>query len=476
MMRKEVVLLVFLVLIITCNVAGQGLPNLGEQASLPDPGEYTGSKGILFESNYEYENNFYDVYQYSFASEESDLIFAYSIAANLAGFEVEISMVSGYKALLIYNLGKASTPAMLFPDYQGYVLFMVPSGLKFSPYIYDINSAQQDEELSDSLPDIYTDSTNENLSPSEANEIGNRYAKGEGVEQNFSEAVSYYRISAEEGDPEGQYNYGLSYYNGNGVNQDYNEALKWFRLAADQGNNKAQFNIGLSYYYGEGVIQDFVEAVKWFRLSAEQGNDKAQYAIGTCYYNGEGVTQDYIEGVKWIRLSAEQGNDRAQGYLGVCYIEGKGVKQDYGEAAKWLLESAVQNNPASQYGLGMLYESGLGVNQNFEEAEKWYQKALAHEYDEEIDRNLKRVQNYLLLDAEPIPSGSGTIIQKGDVGTLLRKTPSFSGESLMTIFNGERINFLGAAKVINGTKWVYVETQSGQEGWIPGYSIYGFNL
>jgi uncharacterized protein len=33
-----------------------------------------------------------------------------------------------------------------------------------------------------------------------------------------------------------QNNIGLMYKNGNGVVQDYAEALKWYRLAAEQGN------------------------------------------------------------------------------------------------------------------------------------------------------------------------------------------------------------------------------------------------
>jgi uncharacterized protein len=62
------------------------------------------------------------------------------------------------------------------------------------------------------------------------------------------------------------------YKNGNGVVQDYAEAVKWYRLAAEQGYADAQYNLGLMYDYGNGVVQDYAEAVKWYRLAAEQGN------------------------------------------------------------------------------------------------------------------------------------------------------------------------------------------------------------
>ena len=54
------------------------------------------------------------------------------------------------------------------------------------------------------------------------------------------------------------------------VKQDYAAAVKWFRLAAEQGNAQAQFNLGLMYGNGQGVPQDYVQAHKWFNLAASQ--------------------------------------------------------------------------------------------------------------------------------------------------------------------------------------------------------------
>ena len=43
---------------------------------------------------------------------------------------------------------------------------------------------------------------------------------------------------------------------GDGVSQDYEEAVPWFRKTAEQGNAKAQYNLGIMYVNGEGVPQD----------------------------------------------------------------------------------------------------------------------------------------------------------------------------------------------------------------------------
>ena len=80
---------------------------------------------------------------------------------------------------------------------------------------------------------------------------------------------------AKEGDAEAQKDLGFCYATGEGVRQDYAEAVKWYRKAAEQGYAKSQFNLGLCYVKGEGVRQDYAEAVKWFRKAAEQGDADA---------------------------------------------------------------------------------------------------------------------------------------------------------------------------------------------------------
>ena len=156
-------------------------------------------------------------------------------------------------------------------------------------------------------------------------------------------AVELLRLAAENGDAETQFNLGVLYDNGGqGVPQDYKEAIKWYRLAADQGDADAQFNLGVFYHFGEGVPQDYKEAVKWYRLAADQGLALAQFKLGLLYDNGQGVPQDYKEAVKWYRLAADQGIVRAQFNLAWMYGLGQGVIQDYKEAAKWF-RLAVKN-------------------------------------------------------------------------------------------------------------------------------------
>ena len=84
---------------------------------------------------------------------------------------------------------------------------------------------------------------------------------------------------AEGGDASAQIDLGEMYYHGDGIAQNFGEAIKWFRLAADQGHADAQFYLGLSYDSGEGVLENDQEAVKWYRLAAEQGHANAQWEL-----------------------------------------------------------------------------------------------------------------------------------------------------------------------------------------------------
>ena len=85
---------------------------------------------------------------------------------------------------------------------------------------------------------------------------------------------------AEQGNATAQFNLGVLYANGQGVPQDYQEALKWYRKASEQGDAGAQNNLGVMYDKGHGVLQDYAEARKWYRKAAEQGHAGARFNLG----------------------------------------------------------------------------------------------------------------------------------------------------------------------------------------------------
>jgi len=113
--------------------------------------------------------------------------------------------------------------------------------------------------------------------------------------------------AAERGDPKAQSELGYMHVMGEGVLQDYEEAIKWFRLAAEQGLAKAQTSLGKMYYEGLAVLQDYEEAIKWYKLAAEQGYARAQYNLALCYGQGLGVDYDLVAAYMWFNISTVSG-------------------------------------------------------------------------------------------------------------------------------------------------------------------------
>jgi Sel1 repeat len=142
-------------------------------------------------------------------------------------------------------------------------------------------------------------------------EFGRMYSHGQGVPQDYTEAVLWYRKAAEQGDPNGEDGLGFMYYRGQGVPQDYSKAAYWYREAADQGDAKGEDGLALMYFRGKGVPQNYAEALRWLRKAVDQDYAKAQYDLGYMYYTGNGVRQDPAEAVRWFQKASDQGDEDA---------------------------------------------------------------------------------------------------------------------------------------------------------------------
>lgn len=147
---------------------------------------------------------------------------------------------------------------------------------------------------------------------------------------------------AEEGDARAQTLVAILYANGEGVAQNFAEALKWNLLAAKRGSTDAQTNLGLMLHYGQGVKRDVENAVRWYRVAAERGNSTAQLKLGLTYDDGDGVAKDQTEAAAWYLLAARQGDATAQRKLAYLYATGQGVEPDAAAAFGWYAKAAKQ--------------------------------------------------------------------------------------------------------------------------------------
>ena len=137
MLKKIIVLLLAAFLLLPLQVFAQEqtasenrLPQLLE--AVPDPAQILGSTGSLLQDNYEYAGVIYDAYLFPHPASVDAFLTDYNRAAMNAGYTTESGVQDGYSVLRIFDAGNRDMTALLLPDYQGYLLFMVPPAMNFT--------------------------------------------------------------------------------------------------------------------------------------------------------------------------------------------------------------------------------------------------------------------------------------------------------------------------------------------------------
>ena len=84
-------------------------------------------------------------------------------------------------------------------------------------------------------------------------------------------SVNFFRMAADTGHAAAQFELGQMYAQGLGVSQQFEEAAYWYLLAAKQGHAHAQFHLGFLHSHGQGVEQDYAKAYQWYCISERCG-------------------------------------------------------------------------------------------------------------------------------------------------------------------------------------------------------------
>ena len=110
--------------------------------------------------------------------------------------------------------------------------------------------------------------------------MGNYYREGDLVKRNPRVAFCWYMRAAKQGDWYGRLLVADCYFKGNGVKQDYKEAIKWYELAGTNPDkeilewNHAALQLAQCYREGLGVKKDMEKAAEWYDKA--EWPDKAQ--------------------------------------------------------------------------------------------------------------------------------------------------------------------------------------------------------
>ena len=127
----------------------------------------------------------------------------------------------------------------------------------------------------------------------------------------------------EQGNTSSQSRLGWMYLKGEGVQQNVTESLKWYRKAVELEETRPV------------QARAYLLRVEGLRRSNEMGSQSrrtrwgpAQFKIGYMYYKGQGVKQDYEEAAKWFIKDASRNSARAQLRIGFILSKGIGVPKD----------------------------------------------------------------------------------------------------------------------------------------------------
>lgn len=98
-------------------------------------------------------------------------------------------------------------------------------------------------------------------------------------QENYEPAAELIMRAAEMGDSAAQCQLGFLYENGFFGNPNDDEAVRWYRRSAEQCLPNGQFRLAACYQLGKGVEQDYPEAARLFSLAARRGHADAAEAL-----------------------------------------------------------------------------------------------------------------------------------------------------------------------------------------------------
>jgi TPR repeat protein len=202
--------------------------------------------------------------------------------------------------------------------------------------------------------------------------MGDRYAQGAGLVQNWFEACRWYEMAAQQGDALAQCALAVCYADGKGVKQDVAHAFIWFEKAAAQSVPQAQWNLGELYASGlPGVEADPKKATLLCKRAANAGFAPASATLGALFARAK----KHERAVQWWTLAAEQGDLESLFNLGQAHRLGLGVAKNEAKAFGLLRKAALGGVAAAQSRIGLAYATGEGAALDPIEACKWFELA-----------------------------------------------------------------------------------------------------
>lgn len=123
---------------------------------------------------------------------------------------------------------------------------------------------------------------------------------------------------AQQGDQQAQFFLAKRLQKGQGVVQNFQQAIQWYTIAARQNIAPAQLNLAMMYIRGEGVAPNAQQARYWLEKAAKLGDNRASYTLAML----DEKERKMVDAYKWYDLASRDGmlsnevRSRAQSKIG----------------------------------------------------------------------------------------------------------------------------------------------------------------
>jgi putative methionine-R-sulfoxide reductase with GAF domain len=104
------------------------------------------------------------------------------------------------------------------------------------------------------------------------------------------------------GDAAAQYALGLRYASGDGIKQNYREALGWFLKSADQGDARAASKLAAYFWSGRGSPRDDSKAYFWGLLAQAAGDQQGRLIVlsSASHLSAAQIASEQQQADKWL--------------------------------------------------------------------------------------------------------------------------------------------------------------------------------
>lgn len=208
------------------------------------------------------------------------------------------------------------------------------------------------------------------------NGYGIALEEGRGVAKNLSEAVKWYKLSAEQGEVRAMLNLAIYYRSLTDGKDGREEASQWLDKATQVGKNdyRVYHNLFVAHY-NEGIRlgtdPDKKIAMEWCFKGAENGNPACQLTLARFYSSdSNGLEKDLDRAMELYKKAADQGCVNSMVALGNMLVK----QSRYEESLMYYHKAAIREDLSAILKLAKYFEK----KNQYSTAIGWYRKAVKY--------------------------------------------------------------------------------------------------